>query len=216
MTLSGTGGDLHGTWNSETAISSSDRRLKQDISPLELFWRAKDLQGDEASWVLRQLRPVSYKFKKGADRKHVRFGFLADDLEQVLPDIIRNLERKPEPSDGASSQADEAPLKAVVYQDLIAVLTFATKKLQHRLADLEKQHQKDQKDNQDTQERVLLLERQQQSPPRESCRASSRLRRLERQMRSSRSRTAKLEATIADWSSFMETTFRSLAKRRGW
>merc|ERR1719188_1065496 len=35
MSLTGSGGTLHGTWFSDTVISVSDRRLKDNISPLQ-------------------------------------------------------------------------------------------------------------------------------------------------------------------------------------
>jgi len=70
-------------------------------------------------WVLRQLRPVSYHFKKGSDAKNMRFGFIADEMEKVLPQVVREL---PDQED-----AEVDPIlgkkKGIVYPDLIAVLT---------------------------------------------------------------------------------------------
>lgn len=70
-------------------------------------------------WLLRQLRPVSYSFRKGQDSKSMRFGFIADELDSVVPQVVRR------PGD-----RDVADQKAVVYQDLIALLAAATQSQQ--------------------------------------------------------------------------------------
>jgi hypothetical protein len=156
MTIEEDGGQLHGSWNAETAIYTSDRRLKKDIQPLQRTLRgaisAAGLQpkepprflekgrkstesqapksaplpgaagaagGDGALWLLRQLRPVSYSFRKGAESKYMRFGFIADELESVVPQVVRGI--------GDKEVKDQ---KAVVYQDLIALLAAALQSLQ--------------------------------------------------------------------------------------
>jgi hypothetical protein len=125
------GGFLHGTWLVPDALNPSDRRLKKDIRPLgrtikELLatqfqneqagsnGEAQASDGGGAMWLLRQLRPVSYSFKKGAESKHMRFGFIADELETVVPQVVRHL-----------NYADYPDMKTVMYQDLIALLTAA-------------------------------------------------------------------------------------------
>lgn len=77
------------------------------------------------NWVLRELRPVSFEFKSGPESKYARYGFVAQELERVLPNVVRNQEQ----------------YKYVVYQDLIAVLVLAAqtqedtiRKLQEQLA----------------------------------------------------------------------------------
>jgi hypothetical protein len=79
-------------------------------------------QSDGALWLLRQLRPVSYSFRKGAESKYMRFGFIADELESVVPQVVRNV-------GGSKEFADQ---KAVVYQDLIALLAAALQEQQKR------------------------------------------------------------------------------------
>jgi hypothetical protein len=69
------------------------------------------------NWLLRELRPVSYNLKTGSENKRVRFGFIADELEQVLPQVVRTKEDTPEKR------------KGVVYPDLIAVLTSMVQEL---------------------------------------------------------------------------------------
>jgi len=129
MSLTSSGGQLHGTWYSDTVISVSDRRLKDNILPLQRTLRKNQEasaarlgagaheDGESASsfgWVLRQLRPVSYNFKKGSDAKNMRFGFIADEMERVLPQVVRELPGK---------EGDPERKKGIVYPDLIAVLT---------------------------------------------------------------------------------------------
>jgi len=165
-TFSGTGGELHGVWLSEAAIALSDRRLKTNISPLELALKdgtprsSSDMgpmmpvsPGGGPLWVLRQLRPVSYNFKEGSDKNQVRFGFVADELQPVVPEVVRELQgsagerakdverRHPTAPDGAAAGGNT---KAVAYQDLIAVLTSvaqsqqaANEQLNERVAMLE-------------------------------------------------------------------------------
>jgi hypothetical protein len=147
LTLESDGGILHGSWSAESSLVTSDRRLKKEIMPLQRTLRnvmntqeppaslteasAEPLAmpsattatrggpGDDgAMWLLRQLRPVSYSFRKGAESKYMRFGFIADELESVVPQVVRTV--------GNKQVADQ---KAVVYQDLIALLAAATQSL---------------------------------------------------------------------------------------
>jgi len=151
------GGMLHGSWNVESAMVTSDRRLKRDIVPLQKTLRdviyprtstekepkapggqvetqvpastmrtslgigrgGASEKSDGALWLLRQLRPVSYSFRKGMDSKFMRFGFIADELENVIPEVVRR--------PGDREVTDQ---KAVVYQDLIALLAAAAQSQQ--------------------------------------------------------------------------------------
>jgi len=73
-------------------------------------------------WVLRELRPVSFNFKDGPEAKYSRYGFVAQELQQVLPGVVRG--------------QGEEHLK-VAYQDLIALLTLAAQVLQEKVSTLE-------------------------------------------------------------------------------
>lgn len=126
LSISSTGGSLHGTWSSESIISASDQRLKRRIEPLEraLAARAPAAQESQGSdkdravgWLLRELRPVSYHFKEGPEAKLARYGFIAQELEKVMPELVR----------------DHKDRKHVVYQDLVALLTLASQVQQDRL-----------------------------------------------------------------------------------
>lgn len=77
--------------------------------------------------MLRQLRPVSYKFKSGPEAKYSRYGFVAQELQQVLPAVVRG-------------QGDQH--LSVAYQDLIALLTLAQQITQDKVTKAEVMMQK--------------------------------------------------------------------------
>eukprot|EP00434_Breviolum_minutum_P034849 symbB.v1.2.030850.t1/scaffold3518.1/size54960/1 len=120
LSLSSEGGTLHGLWSADTVVSLSDRRLKRNIRPLQkALPKGPDSEITPVRWVLRQLRPVSYRFVRGdfwgVDAKHIRFGFIADEIQQVLPEVVREV------------NVAEGPRKSIVYTDLIAILTAAVR-----------------------------------------------------------------------------------------
>ena len=61
-----------------TITSSSDRRLKKDIEDTDL---GLDFIG--------KLRPISFRYNNGDDT--LRYGFIAQDVEQALPKTLRDL-----------------------------------------------------------------------------------------------------------------------------
>jgi len=126
MLATSSGGSLHGTWSSEATVTTSDRRLKERIEPLDsvLGPRAGDLEGDSVAWALRELRPVAYRFRAGAEAKYTRFGFIADELERVLPELIRPLTERP-----------DGPI-GIVLPDLIALLVEQAKTQQQTMESL--------------------------------------------------------------------------------
>jgi len=119
------GGNLHGLWYSDHIVHTSDKRLKRNIRPLmeSLDARAAEKGASEnsAQWVLRELRPVSYQFKKGPDAKFQRFGFIADDVQATIPTVIREDQRTPD------------RIKGILYEDLVAVLATAMQSMQHQM-----------------------------------------------------------------------------------
>lgn len=130
-----TGGILHGTWITDNAISTSDRRLKKNITPLNYELQKLERQksrpggvadndlthGSSIDWILRELRPVSFRFRASDDSKTLsstNFGFVAQELEKSLPSLVRT----------GSDQT-----KYVMYQDLLALITLAVQEQQTRL-----------------------------------------------------------------------------------
>ncbi|KAF4721998.1 hypothetical protein FOZ62_025265, partial [Perkinsus olseni] len=108
----------------------TDRRLKRDITPLSV---ALEPTGEEsvpdregpASQLLRELRPVAFELESEvqAEAERRRFGFIAQDLERLLPEVVHR-------SEGQDTLS-------VLYQDLIAILTGAVQEQQSRIRELE-------------------------------------------------------------------------------
>jgi len=168
MSIRDAGGTLHGTWNSDVTVSTSDRRLKKNIRPIDqtlykTFGKAASIKPPPstiagrraasikpgtgapgakpsvASWLLRQLRPVSYNFRQGNEAKYMRFGFIADEIEQVLPQVVRELpNQQQDPNAQNETQGEKPePKKGIVYTDLIAVLTSIVKDFNGQLQGLQ-------------------------------------------------------------------------------
>lgn len=131
-------GIMHGSWTSDYTISTSDRRLKQDIAPLAVQLqknRATQMQdtarpgqihsdGSLGVWALRELRPVSYRLKvrdQGWRVPGERYGFIAQEVQKVLPSLVTG---------------GEGRVQHLVYQDLLAVLTMS---MQEQNTDLQLQ-----------------------------------------------------------------------------
>jgi acyl-[acyl carrier protein]--UDP-N-acetylglucosamine O-acyltransferase len=148
------GGLLHGSWVSENTVSSSDRRIKYDVLPLfktimkqhSKVMKREDMLNDHVgsvdanesssssssstaltmsskdqvmSSIIKQIRPVSFKYKKQTDSKYNRFGFIAQELESVLPSVVV--------TDSSTG------MKAVNYNDMIAVLALGIQSIDSRL-----------------------------------------------------------------------------------
>merc|ERR1712137_448071 len=111
-------------------ITLSDQRLKRNIRPLAL---EKGDDEDEQSggqrapaWLLRQLRPISFHFRRDAEGDRVaesfleeeetqeRYGFVADEVQKVLPSLIRTI-----------PHGDRGDVKGVAQQDLLALAIAA-------------------------------------------------------------------------------------------
>jgi len=162
MSMKDTVSVLHGIWEADATITTSDRRLKTSIQPLyqTIAARAKArwsetrtdaapgetrLRGGSSDssaspapaiagpsskdppigWLLRELRPVSFKLKSGPEAKYLKFGFIAQELETIFPNLVRNI--------GGEKGTNEEGTKAIASQDLIAVLTLALQSLQKEM-----------------------------------------------------------------------------------
>jgi hypothetical protein len=102
-------GRLVGQWTIDTPLTTSDRRLKKDVTPLE--------RAVEIFETLYNLRPISFVLADDNQNRE-RFGFIAQDVEKVLPNIVI--------TDECASQkntTNRADTKSVLYQGLIALLT---------------------------------------------------------------------------------------------
>jgi hypothetical protein len=131
-------GILHGTWTADNTVgTTSDRRLKKDIRPLYLEMSiAMKAMGKKVennadspagstnavSAVLQELRPVAYKLKTRTESKYSHFGFIAQELEEVLPDLVSR---------------DQRGFLSIKYNDLIAVLVLGIQNIDARVWELD-------------------------------------------------------------------------------
>ena len=92
--------------NGTTWVDASSREYKQDIA---------ELKTDEAMAALRELSPVTFRFKKTPEQRRV--GFIAEDV----PDLVAMKDRK-----GMSAM------------DVVAVLTKVVQEQQKTIAELSK------------------------------------------------------------------------------
>ncbi|CAE8643774.1 unnamed protein product [Polarella glacialis] len=149
LTLSAAGGTLNGEWTSDEMVTVSDRTLKLNVRPLRevLLQLAAGTTANETrrdshfsepsvSAVLRALKPVAFQYKSRPPEATgpsngsqeclaglERFGFVADELAETLPQLLRKV----------MWQCRSSTVKGVVYQDLIAVLTAVAQEHEARL-----------------------------------------------------------------------------------
>jgi hypothetical protein len=97
-----------------TITSNSDARLKNVIGPIS-----------NGLSIIEQLNPITFTMKDDTTAR-VKHGFLAQELREILPDMIYET-------------PDETKTLHLSYSDLVAPLTSAVKQLSARLALLESQ-----------------------------------------------------------------------------
>jgi len=146
-------GTLHGTWTVDSTVITSDRKLKKDIKPLQDTLRTIALEAaakqdkkspeDErttpAQWIIAMLRPVSYEYLAHAGR---RYGFVANEVEDVLPDLVRTEEGE-----------DGEPLRKLILMDFIPLLVSAMQGQQGMIEELGRR-------GDSTEQRLLTLEKE--------------------------------------------------------
>lgn len=100
-------------WSSSSTYSS-DARLKTEIEEL-----------GHGLDTLKQLQPKQYKMI-GSENKGLRYGFVAQEIETVLPDLVRDIE------------INDDKYKSLEYNSIIAILT---KSIQEQQQIIDKQQQ---------------------------------------------------------------------------
>ena len=126
-------------------LFTSDEKFKEDIKNI-----------DDCSDIIKKIKPRRYKFKKNKlheDSEKERFGFIAQELETVLPGLVSTVQ--PPNSDLAYTQ-EEGPdgelistpvtsntppetYKAINYIGLIPIMTQALKEQQTQIEKQQKQ-----------------------------------------------------------------------------
>ena len=111
-----TGGDLH-VDGDVIAYSTtvSDVSMKENIKTIE-----------NATETVKELRGVSYDWKKGSRKGKSEIGLIAQEVEQVLPDLVHEKE-----------MISGDTIKTVDYQKIIGLLIESNKELSARLEKLE-------------------------------------------------------------------------------
>ena len=144
-TFDGWAGYFAGNVYTTGSYQSSDKRLKQNINDIS-----------NALDVINKLLPKEYEYRQDGNFKLMNlpkgrhYGLIAQDLEQVLPNLVRETQFDPrtsmpsQPLDSTGKmqlsadgqQAEMIDFKAVNYTELIPVLIKAVQEQQQEIAEL--------------------------------------------------------------------------------
>lgn len=103
-------------------INTSDARQKRDVKPLTYGI-------DE----LMQLQPVSYQWIDGRPGEGRYMGFLAQDLQKVIPEVVRDKEWMYDKADRSSGHWRPAATLGVAYSEIIPVAVAAIQEQQKQI-----------------------------------------------------------------------------------
>ncbi len=118
-------------------INTSDARLKRDIRPL----------GYGIDEVM-QLQPVSYQWVDGQSGEGRYMGFLAQDLQQVIPEVVRDKEWVYDAEDRSTGHWQPAAKLGVAYSEIIPVAVAAIQEQQKQIDALRAELEASKKQNQ--------------------------------------------------------------------
>ncbi len=120
-------------WNTVYAtngtINTSDATLKQNIRPA----------GYGLNQVM-QLKPVSYEWKDGHPGEGRILGFLAQDLQQVIPEVVRTKEWVWDGEDRKSGHWEPTQKLGVAYSEIIPVTVSAIQEQQQQIQKLQSEN----------------------------------------------------------------------------
>jgi hypothetical protein len=123
LTVTEGGMTVHGlTWLETSPLILSDRRLKSDITPLT-----------NSLSLLKQLKSVSYSTTEPIVSQSRRIGFIAQDVQAIVPEAVADLPYAP----SHDSERGRDGIKAVSYLELLPVLVEALKELSATVETLE-------------------------------------------------------------------------------
>jgi hypothetical protein len=108
-------------WSNNPLNSSSDQRLKTAVTPL----------ASSLDKVMR-MRPVSYRWID--DDGHTHLGFIAQEMENIVPEVVRT----PRTTHDQEGNVQESHY-AMVYAELIPVLTQAIQEQQKMIEELKEE-----------------------------------------------------------------------------
>ncbi len=99
-------GSTYGRYTTGGWTHSSDRRLKEEIQPM-----------DSSLEKILQLKPVTYKYRTDREEKQ-QIGFIAQDVEPLFPEVV---------------ETDDEGLKSMIYSNLIAPVVKAIQELNRKI-----------------------------------------------------------------------------------
>lgn len=109
-------------WATDGTINTSDARFKRDIQPLA--YGLNDLM---------KLRPVSYYWKDGREGDNRRIGFLAQDLQKTLPEVVRDREWVVTDAEKGTGEWKPTERLGVAYNEIIPVAVAAIQEQQAQI-----------------------------------------------------------------------------------
>jgi hypothetical protein len=130
--------DAAGQFNGDVVVTgtlyeTSDKKLKTNIKKME-----------NSMDILRKIEPVEYEYKKSYAEKGLnlptehQFGFIAQDLEKIIPNVVSKQKVRLNISDWEPGDEKEyAEFLGVNYKSIIPILTQALKEQDNRILELE-------------------------------------------------------------------------------
>lgn len=109
-------------WAANGSIQTSDERLKRDIQKL-----------DYGLTDLMKLRPVSYHWKEGQLGEQRHLGFIAQDLQKVLPETVMDREWVITDENKGTGEWRTAQKLGVSYTEIIPVTVAAIQEQQRQI-----------------------------------------------------------------------------------
>jgi len=112
-------GDAKGAFDAVTGNYTpvSDERLKKNVEPVE-----------DVLSKLNSLQPIKYHFLENSDVDEKHYGFIAQDLEKIFPELVSVT---PDDGDGM------VDLRMVSYTELIPILVKAIQEQQKQIEELQ-------------------------------------------------------------------------------
>ncbi len=111
-----------GVWATDGTINTSDKNLKKDIQPL-------DYGLDE----LMKIKPVTYFWKDAHEGDTRRIGFLAQELQTVLPEVVRSQEWFTTNEQTGEGKWHPTAHLGVAYSEIIPVAVAAIQEQQKQI-----------------------------------------------------------------------------------
>ena len=117
-----------------TSYSSSDRKLKQDIQPL-----------DNAISIISKLNPSLYTYRTNEYQQMqlpegTHYGLIADEVQQVIPGIVKKAVQPAQYEQHGINKgqklSDEVEFNAVNYTEIISILVGAVQEQQKQIDEL--------------------------------------------------------------------------------